>query len=322
LSLLRWFGRYYSYATGGAFRTMLSDIVYSATVLAGTGVAAFSGAAPLPVCYAAILFGTLGGLLPFGLRYLKQQFAPVSRVNLAGYGGIWRTHSGWSLAGVITTEATTNAHAYIVTAMFGPSAFAAVAASGLMIRPVQVAMNALTEFERAQMARQIGSGHLAHARAGARFFRSMLIAAWVATALAIAVLVRYAPTVLFPQQYNAVAIGTGIVLWMAVAGIRLLRTPESVVLQAAGAFRPLAYASMISSGISIVAVIALVGRGGAIWSIAGILVGETVLAGCVWIQARRWMNSDEAGPGQRTPGVRAAAPAALSLLVSDESVRP
>jgi Flp pilus assembly protein TadB len=77
---------------------------------------------------------------------------------------------------------------------------------------------------------------------------------------------------------------------MAVAGMRQLRTPESVLLQAAGAFRELASASMISSGISIVAVVVFLLAFGPLWSIAGILIGEAVFAAWTWRQAAQYRN--------------------------------
>jgi O-antigen/teichoic acid export membrane protein len=185
-----------------------------------------------------------------------------------------------------------------VTLIFGPAAFAPIAASSLMIRPINVAMNALTEFERAQMARQIGGGHIDLAMASVRFFRFVLMAAWLATAAGIVALLYCAPRLIFPARYDFSFLVTGAALWMAVAGIRLLRTPDSALLQAAGAFRPLAFASVLSSGISIAAVFALLPVGGPLWSIAGIVFGETVFAGWIWRQARRWRDDASRGPAQ------------------------
>ena len=49
---------------------------------------------------------------------------------------------------MLTTEATANAHVYIVTLIYGPLGFAPIAATALFIRPVGVAMNTLTDYER------------------------------------------------------------------------------------------------------------------------------------------------------------------------------
>jgi O-antigen/teichoic acid export membrane protein len=194
--------------------------------------------------------------------------------------------------GVLTTEATANSHVYIVTALFGPAAFAPVAASALMLRPINVAMNALTEFERAQMAREVGGGRLDLAMAAVRFFRMAMIGAWIVTVGAVAVLLRVSPHDVFPSRYPLEFLVIGAALWMLVAGVRLLRAPESTLLQAAGQFRNLALASVISSVFSVAAVLILLFTAGVLWSICGILVGETMY--CLWIhrECRRWLRRE------------------------------
>ncbi|MBS0219207.1 MAG: hypothetical protein JSR91_00545 [Proteobacteria bacterium] len=291
VALLRWFARAHAYATTGRpVRTMVSDIVYSASVLVGLAFAAISGKTSLDFAFVILLLGSALGLLPFGRDYLASQFIQVSMHDIKRYGRVWSDHSRWALLGVLTGEATANSHAYIVTLFYGPAVFAPIAASALMIRPINVAMNALTEFERAQMARQIGDRRKDLAIASTGFFRSVLMGGWIVTGIGIALLLHYFPRAVFPEHYSLSLLMTGAALWMAVAGIRLLRTPDSALLQAAGAFRPLAFASVASSGVSILAVGALVATSGALWSIAGVLIGEIVLAYWIRRQARRWQE--------------------------------
>jgi hypothetical protein len=292
VALLRWFARAYAYASGTPYRTMASDLVYSATLLAGIALILITGGRSLDIAYGALLAGALMGMLPFGIPYLKQQFCQVSARAVTGYFPIWKRHSGWSLMGVLTTEATANSHVYIVTAFFGPKAFAPIAASALMIRPINVAMNALTEFERAQMARQVGSRQFQDALAAVRFFRWVMVAAWAVTVTAAFILLRVSPRALFPSQYPLNFLLIGASLWMLVAGVRLLRMPESTLLQAAGEFRPLALTSVFSSIFSVVAVVILLLTLGVLWSIAGIVIGETVY--CVWVhrECRRWLRRE------------------------------
>jgi hypothetical protein len=288
IALLRWFARAHAYATQNPLRTMWSDLAYSVTVLVGGAAVYLSASGSLEFAYGALLVGAVIGLAPFGGRYLQMQFSRPRLADLRNYGMIWRKHSGWSLLGVITTEATANSHAYLVTVLAGPAAFAAIAASALLIRPIGVAMNALNEFERAQMARQIGAGRIDDAIASVRSFRLVLMAAWIVTAGASAILLIQAPRLLFPDAYPLDFLVVAAMLWLAVAGMRLIRAPESALLQAAGAFRPLAFASVWSSGVSLAAVLALLLTVGPLWSILGILLGELLFAAITYIQAHRW----------------------------------
>jgi hypothetical protein len=285
INLLRWFARAYAYAEGGGFRTMFSDLAFSFSLMGSIYLISLNPEHVLVLTYAALCLSAILSLLPFGPRYLAQQFLHFTFKDLPPYAAVWKRHSAWSLTGVLTTEATVNSHAYILTFFAGPGAFAPIAASALMIRPVGVAINALTEFERPQIARQIGKGDMTGAFKSVRFFRMIMILAWIVTAIGGTVLVMRAPHLVFPSTYDPAFLITGTILWMAVAGMRQLRGPESVLLQAGGEFRVLAYASMISSGISIIAVVGFLLTLGPLWSIAGIFIGESVFAAITWRQA-------------------------------------
>jgi len=304
VALLRWFARSHAYLGGKQLRTTASDLTYSLLLFCGVVLIQFVKPTSLMLPAAVLCACVVCGLLPFGLAYLQRQFLDLSLRDVPRYGEVWRKHSGWSLLGVVTTEATANAHAYLVTLFLGPAAFAPLSASALPIRPISVVTNALTDFERPQMARQMNSGRVDLARRGVTLFRLALMAMWAMTAAAAWVLLAYAPHLVFPPRYDWTAIAIGTALWMAVALVRLLRQPDSVLLQAAGMFRPLAFASAASCGVSVVAVAGLLLLSGPLCSIAGILLGELVCAMMIWRQARRWLASPEAAPApfQPNPG--------------------
>lgn len=289
LALLRWYGRAYAYAIARPYRTMASDLLYSTTLLAGTAGVALRPAGAEWSCFAVLLTATALGLLPFGRSYLLRQFALPGAAALRSYGGIWRAHAGWSLLGVLTTELTVNCHSYIVTLIVGAGAYAPIAATALLMRPITVVVNALAEFERAHFAREIGAGHFHEVRASKRLFRIVLMAAWLVTAAASALLLWRAPDLMFHGKYPLHLLVTGTALWLLVAGARLFHTPEGSLLQAAGLFRPLAWISVWTAGISILAVLATMALGGAIWSIGGIVLGESSFALWLWIAARRYL---------------------------------
>lgn len=313
-ALLRWFGRAYAYVTGHQIRATMSDLLYSLALLAGLSAIYLTKSSDLYLPNAALMVSAILSLIPFGGSYLVQQFVKLSFRDIPRYREVWRRHSSWSLTGVVTTEATANAHAYIVTFFLGPTAFAPLSASALLIRPISVVMNALTDFERPQMARQLDAGNFGGALHSLRTFRIAMIGIWALTALAAAALIIFAPRLIFPERYAINYLAVAAALWMAVAGIRSLRTADSVLLQAGGVFRELAYASMISSGVSVLAVIALLVWGGPLWSIAGILVGEVVYAAWIWREAARWRHrqsaagADGAGPIAASPDTARAQP--------------
>lgn len=291
VSLLRWFGRAYGYATAAARRTIASDLIYGGALLVATALLWAANLADPVLAYAALLASAAAGLVPLGRGFLRRHLA-ASLAAAGAYRAVWSDHARWSLLGVLTTEATANAHVYLVTLLMGPAAFAPISASTLVARPVTVAMNALSDYERAGMARAIADGEADRAMAAVRLFRGALIAAWVATAIGVVLVFRLAPRLLFPPRYDLGFLVTATGLWMAVTAVRLLRTPDSVLLQAAGAFRPLAMASLWSAVLSIAAVLALLLMAGPLWSIAGILAGEMAFAVAIWRRARDWRAAD------------------------------
>jgi hypothetical protein len=70
--------------------------------------------------------------------------------------------------------------------------------------------------------------------------------------------------------------------------VRALRTPEAVMLQAAGEFKPLAGASVKSSAVSLVLTSLLLLAAGPVVSLSGVLLGEIVMALQIFAQARTW----------------------------------
>jgi O-antigen/teichoic acid export membrane protein len=296
VGLLRWFARAHAYATGAANRTLASDLVYSVALLIGIGLVAILGADSPNLPYGALLVSAALSLLPFGQQYFLAQFVRLRLRELPRYAHVWREHSRWSLVGVVTTEATVNAHAYIVTLVGGPLAFAPIAASALIIRPISVVMNALSEFERPQMARQIARRDIDSAQRSTGTFLFVLALTWASTAAGAVLLMAYDPGVIFPSDYSHSSLALGMALWLAVTLMRILRTPDGVLLQAAGMFRWLAHASIISSVVSISAVAALLVLGGPLWSLGGILLGEAICAVWIWRQSWRWRATFRANP--------------------------
>jgi len=282
LMQIRWFARAHAYALDMQLRSVSSDIVYGALLLAACGVMLAARRISFSTASFALGASALFSLLPFGSSYLKAQFLRFSPAAASGYRTIWQAHSRWSLTGVLTTEATANAHAYIVTAFAGPSEFARIAASSLLIRPIAIAMNALGEYERPRLARELGGMTRQGVRGALRFFRLALAGAWAVTAIASLALILYAPRLMFPERYSIADMLLGCCLWLGIAGIRLMRMPESTLVQAAGKFRPLAFASVWSCGLSVAAVGVFLAAGGPVWSIAGLGLGEAVMAVLIW----------------------------------------
>ncbi len=296
LALLRWFARAFAYATGKAQRTVASDIVYCLVLGLSIVLLWLKGVDSVADPAAALLVSAAAALVPFGMDYLRKQISGYRPVDLLNYLPVWHEHARWALVGVTTIEATANAHAYIVTSLAGPSAFAPLAATALLIRPLGVIMNTLGEFERPRLARAIAqNAPTGELRGTVRIAWIVLTVAWFGTAAVAFILLLYAPHLVFPTKYSRGDLLIGAALWIVVAAARCWRAPESTLLQAAGRFRGLAFASLVSCWISVAAVVAALLLYGPLASLGGVMLGEIVFAIWVTREARRWQVVYRAG---------------------------
>lgn len=272
LGLLRWIARAWNYADGRAAVVARSDLAYAMTLLLMLATARLLGVDGATSGYAALAFAAGCGLVMAGAPFLRQQFRRPTCAALRRYRAIWRGQSRWALLGVVSTEASANAHAYLVTLAFGPAAFAPIAAGALLVRPLNLAQTALADFERPRLARMDDRER----RRALRLFRIVLLAIWAAAALGAIILFATWLRGLIPAGYDAGTLAVAVALWLGVAGTILLYVPESVLLQARGAFRPLAVANLWAGAGSIVGVAAMLLLAPPVWSIAGLAIGAAV----------------------------------------------
>ena len=287
LSLVRWLGRSVCYARNAAMRVMLSDHGYTVVLLVATGWIALSPRATLEMACFGLAVAMLFALAGVGGRFAHMQLRALNPRHLvpalAHYRAIWRGQASWSLAGSLAAEFMGNNQAFVVTAMLGPRAFAPLAASFLLVRPIPIAITAMAEYERARMASAISRGAAGELQSLLRGFTAAMLAVWVATGALAVVLLGSAPGLIFPSAHYALPIlVSGTALWMAAALPRCLRAPAATALQAAGEFRPLAIAGAAGSVVSLAAVAVFLCAAPPVWTLLGTLAGEVAATALVW----------------------------------------
>ena len=232
---------------------------------------------------------TLGSLFGrFGLAYLRRHAAMGPGRALSAYRPIWRDQSAWTLVGVLSTEATSNSHSYIVTLLAGPAAFAPVAVGMLFFRPVKVCITALTQLERPRMTRAVANGDHGAAIKAERIFMGALVFLWLATCVLAAVVLYGFPGLILKPTLDHGLVATAVMLCALLSLVQCIQTPMSVLTQARRAFRPLATQSLRSCGVGIVAVTLLTLAVAPIFSIAGVVLSQLVMMLGIWSLDRKW----------------------------------
>ena len=138
------------------------------------------------------------------------------------------------------------------------------------------------------MAQSIARGEPAKAERCMREFRAMGALVWAGTGLLCAGLLAWFPAIVLKQNYRLGDVALVVALWSAIMAVRLVRTPDSVLLQAAGEFRALARTTYLSSAVSVLLTFALLLAFGPIVSLFGILAGDAAMAAQIRLAARRW----------------------------------
>lgn len=276
LFTIRWFGRTDAYATHRPIKAAASDVIYSATLLIGLALAWFNG---VTLLLAAMIFAAAGmaGMAPFGVSFLLKHLRIDWRASITAYKPIWRDQSRWAVVGLVTTEATNNAHSYLVASIAGPAAFAPIAAAMLFLRPIGVCMVSLTQIERPAMARAFSAGNRASAFKFAMRFMAVLFLIWVLTIAAIAIVLNYFPGLAFKPGLDANLVLVAFAVWTVICLVQCGQTPLNVFLQAEGRFRELADASMKACVVTVAAVLALLVMIGPVYATLGVLMGQIIM---------------------------------------------
>lgn len=294
LQLLRWFGRSNAYAHHNPMGAARSDVIYAATIVAGLAAGLVLGVS-LPGIGLVVALAALAGLLPFGLRFLRRH-APVGLGRaFAAYRPVWRDQSAWTLIGVVTTEATSNAHSYIVTLMAGPRAFAPIAVGMLFFRPVNVCITALTQLERPRMTRAVARGDQQSAIQAERVFMAALVTIWIATAAAVAVVLLRFPGLIISPTLDQGTVALAVVFCALLSLVQCIQAPMSVLAQARRLFRPLAAASVYSCVVGVAAVTTITLSFAPVLSVAGVVVAQLVMMLGIYRLDRRWRRQQAIG---------------------------
>lgn len=286
-STLRWFARGVFFAHHTPAGAIRSDATYSA-LLSLLLLYEVSVGITLETAARAFAISAISGYLICGASALRRDLSGLFRPRLPAYLRVWRDRSGWSLLGVVTTEATANAHAWVVTLIAGPAAFAPLAASAILMRPVGVIGAALTQSERPRMSRALNAGRFGEAVAMISPFRRSMLAVWAAATGAGVALFLLAPGLIFPADYAREELLIALLAWGLIWLLRALRAPDSALLQAGSRFRPLALASVRSGLVSVLAVLIALQIGGPLLTLAGLLIGEMVFAAGVKRLTKEW----------------------------------
>lgn len=276
LFAMRGFARALHNVQADYLKVAASDICYALVLAGGMTILVLSHR--LAIESGAFVFAAAAAcaLLPFGGGYFRSLFGNAAAIQFSAYRPIWQRIGRWSLAGVVLTEATINAHAYFVTFLAGPHAFGLLAVGALFMRPAALVQSALPEIDMPLINKHLAAKDVAGAQARVREFRIIALTALGAAMLLAVAIMLWFPDFVLKKGYahNDVLMVLG--LWACITFLRAVRTPTAVFLQAANCYPLLARISLIAGLVSSLSTLGLLLVFGPVASLGGLVLGEVV----------------------------------------------
>jgi len=280
------------------FATHSIGLLQTAWLNAG---AAFLALFALPHAYRRLqweaLFTRIGGSKEHTIGGSKEHMIGGSKERMiggnkerSGSGHQSPTGSAWApfregfkrqgqhaLLGVVTTEATANAHPYLVTLLLGSEAFAPLAAAMLLFRPLAVVNMSLTQVERPRLRKLIHQGRATEAQQSLKRFRLLNLTAWLGNSLLAGGILLFAAGYYWKEQSSMPIFQSSLCMLMLIRLLSTMRAPNSVLWQAHDRFRALSRFTLYSALITVPTTALLAYFLGAEASLIGIFAGESVL---------------------------------------------
>ncbi|MBN7820224.1 lipopolysaccharide biosynthesis protein [Bowmanella yangjiangensis] len=273
---LRWFGRSYCNNCHQHQRVVYSDAIYSVLCLSGAAVLYLSDWVDLYSFGLLTAVSAIFALFMLGAEYFQKQFTALFSASLDGFLKGYRAQGKHALIGVVSTEATVNAHSYLVTFLLGPKAFAPLAAATLLFRPANVVFSSLMQIERPRLRKLIAGHQTVEARKSLKRFYTISISFWLANSVAAALLLSLYPALYWSDSSSLSVLFVAAGLMSLIVLVRALRNPVSVFLQAQDRFKTLANITLFACAVTIPLVYILLVNLGVAPSLFGVLVGDLI----------------------------------------------
>lgn len=254
---------------------LLVDLPYVAATLACIGAMLLwpQSLGTLGFAFLGLTLGGIAAQVCGGLRVMRLRLRLLRKGWVGGYKGVFREVL-WQLSGVMSTHVQGRSYNYIATGLVGLADLATINAVAFLFRPGQLMLIAWRRSALPQLARL-------HAAGQAEAFDRRVLGA---LAVALAVFATWC-TVLWigwgeVDRYFFVGKYPGAYLlllpWAIAVGLDTIGSILSTALQAAREFRFLAYVTIVSAPITVVATVALTLWRGYTWTIYGLAIGGGV----------------------------------------------
>lgn len=288
-STFRWFGRAFLNNCGNNRTVVNSDFIYTVLIVTCTCLLIYFNVFFLVSVLTVMLLSNLGSSLLFGGDFMFESAKGINCGHIAKAKKGFLTQGRFAAVGVLSAEATSNSHAYIVTFLFGPAAFATIAAANLLFRPLDVIFSTLTQIERPRIRRLIAEEKHLAVHSSVKKILCFSGAVWVAVLVLGAFVNSLVIERFFTDDNEIISFETAFYFFLVIYFFRILRNPLSIYLQSSDNFRLLSTASLRSGLLTVTLVLVIAYWVGSVESLLGVICGEALLLLTLYIFYRKRM---------------------------------
>jgi len=274
LVTLRWFGRSYCNNNQQHAQVVKSDATFSLLTLIGTIGLFYFNKSGLNAFGALIAICSAVAIPQLGKEYLKLQIFGAARSNSKAFIEGYRKQGKYALVGVLSTEATLNAHSYLITTLLGPAAFAPIAAAALLFRPISLVLSSLSQVERPRLRRLIANRQADIAKSSLTRFTFINIGFWLGNVVAAALVITFFIEEYWKDAETQMVLVNAVFIYTFINLAKSFRNPLSVYLQSNDEFKSLGLVTVSSALLTVPLVYFLIIQKGVTYSLLGILIGE------------------------------------------------
>ena len=270
----RQFSRSFAYARLRAEVPARADTLYVLVSLTGSALSIwmFDTDSLSGILIALAIGNTLATLLEF--YQLRDAWRLPKKLNaLRGYLQLW-PQTRWALAGAFTTLLMSQAHSIIVSSSIGPSAFAPLAAGGVLFGPIRVALTTWQNMSKPQIAIDLDAKRFTAVKNTIKHTTLLMALTLTAVALGLWLFWPLIHNYLYAQKYADAPMGFIVTLWTCITLFVTLNSPTAAALQALADFKVLAIASIYGAILSTIIVVTLLQQSGPASTLYGALAAE------------------------------------------------
>ncbi len=285
---------------------MISDFSYATSSAIAVGILLWLRPSTSPVCDVVsglAIANAIAIYLAFRSAHIRPRVT-FRRSVMDRYREI-RRDIGWSVVNATTWNVQSQSLTFLVAAFAGPAAYAPIAAGAVLFTPLRPAVWALVNVFRAEFAAGLAARRFDRLRYTLLTLCGLVALACLTAGSFVWLGWPYLSTHLFDSKFDDAGMPLIVGLSFLSVLIYLTYNVAVILVQAAGEFRQVALATAFGSVVSLVSVSVLLATTSVAWSLAGVVAGEAVCGGYLFLSARRIL-------------ARGAGPAAVQHAVGRE----